>query len=61
MALMKRNTVALKEFMGNHVSEALEVAQPEQFFHLKSSDNIADLGTLQTLISVVPRNVLNHG
>ena len=45
MALMKKNTVALKEFIGNRVLEALEVAQPDQFFHVKSSDNIADLGT----------------
>ena len=45
MALLKKNTVALKEFMGNRVSEALEVADPKQFFHAKSSDNIADLGT----------------
>ncbi len=45
LALLKKNTVALKEFMGNKVTEALEVATPEQFFHVKSSDNIADLGT----------------
>ena len=45
MALMKKDTVALKELMGNRVSEALEVAKPEQLYHVKSSENIADLGT----------------
>ena len=45
MFLMRKNSVALKEFMANRVTEALEVASPDQFYHVKSSDNIADLGT----------------
>ena len=45
MYLMRKNSVALKEFMANRVTEFLEVASPEQVFHVKSNDNIADLGT----------------
>ena len=54
LALLKKNTVALKEFMGNKVTEALEVATPDQFFHVKSADNIADLGTR---VDAVPADI----
>ena len=40
LALLKKDSGALKEFMGNKVSEALETADPAQFFHVKSADNI---------------------
>ena len=45
LALLKKDSGALKEFMGNKVSEVLQTATPDQFFHVKSADNIADLGT----------------
>ena len=45
LALLKKNTVALKEFMGNKVTEFLQVAKPTQVYHVKSEDNVADLGT----------------
>ena len=42
---MRKSSVALKEFMTNRVTEFLEVATPDQVYHVKSRDNIADLGT----------------
>ena len=45
LALLHNDTSALGEFMGNKVTEALEIAQPEEFFHTPSKENIADLGT----------------
>ena len=45
MYLMRKHPVALKEFMANRVTGALEVANPDQIYHMRSSGNIADLGT----------------
>ena len=45
LALLHKDTTALGEFMGNKVTEALEISQSNEFFHVCSKDNIADLGT----------------
>ena len=45
LALLNNETSALGEFMGNRVTEVLETAQPDEFYHVSSEDNIADLGT----------------
>ena len=45
LALMKKDTMALKEYMGNRISEILESTSPDQYFYVKSCDNISDLGT----------------
>ena len=45
LAIIKKDTSALREFMGNRVAEILESTSIEQWHHVKSTDNIADLGT----------------
>ena len=45
LALLQKDSMALKEYMGNRVSECLHLTQPENWFQVKSKDNIADLGT----------------
>ena len=45
MTTLHKGTVALVEFMGNKVTEALETTKPEQWYHTCSKENIADLVT----------------
>ena len=45
LAILQNNTSALKEFMGNRAAECLNSTTIEQWFHMRSKDNIADLGT----------------
>ena len=48
IALIKKDSTALKEFMGNRVAEITSHTDPSQWFHARSEDNIADLGTRAT-------------
>ena len=48
LATLKKDTVALREYMGNRVSEILSSTSIEQWYHVKSKENIADLGTRST-------------
>ena len=45
LATLSKDTGALGEFSGNLVTEILLTTTTEQWFHIKSKDNIADLGT----------------
>ena len=45
LATLRKDTSALREFMGNRVAEILDTTSVEQWFHVKSENNIADLGT----------------
>ena len=45
LATLRNDTSALRQFMGNRVTEALETTTVDQWYHVKSDDNIADLGT----------------
>ena len=43
--MLKKDSVALKEFMGNRVAECLEGSSEVEWFHTPSHLNIGDLGT----------------
>ena len=45
LATLKKDSVALKEYMGNRVAEINASTNSKQWYHVKSRDNIADLGT----------------
>ena len=45
MATLYKDTMALREYMGNRVSEILETTDPDQWHHVNSKENISDLGT----------------
>ena len=45
IATIINQTSALKEYMGNRAGEIRRKSKPENWFHVKSGDNIADLGT----------------
>ena len=45
LATLKKETTALRPYMGNRASECLESSKVEDWFCVKSHDNIADLGT----------------
>ena len=45
LATLKKDSSALREFMGNRVAEILDTTEVKQWYHVKSEDNIADLGT----------------
>ena len=45
LATIKKDSIALKEYMGNRVAEINQYSTPSQWYHVKSADNIADLGT----------------
>ena len=45
LATLLKDTVALKEYMGNRVSEALQTTSVKQWVHIASKLNISDLGT----------------
>ena len=45
IATIAKDSTALKEFMGNRVAEITRNTEPTQWFHVKSANNISDLGT----------------
>ena len=45
LATLAKDSTALKEYMGNRVAEITSHTKTSQWYHVKSSDNIADLGT----------------
>ena len=45
LAVLHKDTVALKEFMGNRASEVLRKSELENWYHVPSKKNISDLGT----------------
>jgi hypothetical protein len=45
IATLAKDSTALKEFMGNRVSEIASRTSLKQWVHVKSEDNISDLGT----------------
>ena len=45
LATLHKDTMALKEYMGNRMSEILETTEPNQWYHVGSKENISDLGT----------------
>ena len=45
LATIRKDSTALKEFMGNRVAEIIECTNVSQWFYVESADNIADLGT----------------
>ena len=45
IATLRKETTALKTYMGNRASEILETTTVDQFLHVDTKDNIADLGT----------------
>ena len=48
LATLHKDTLALKEFMGNRVSEILSTTTVDQWYHVDTKLNIADLGTRTT-------------
>ena len=46
IATINNETSALKEYMGNRVGEIRRHSDPKSWYHAKSADNIADLGTI---------------
>ena len=42
---MTKDTTVLGEFVGNRVAEILHTTSTDQWYHVKSKENIADLGT----------------
>lgn len=45
LATLSKENSALGEFSGNRVAEILDSTEINQWYHIKSNDNIADLGT----------------
>ena len=45
LATLKKETTALKPYMGNRASECLDSSNVEEWYCVKSEDNIADLAT----------------
>ena len=45
LATFSKDSTALNEFTGNSVDEVLNFSDTSQWFHVGSSDNIADIGT----------------
>ena len=45
LAFLHKDTVALKEFIGPRVAEVLETSTPDDWYHVPSASNIADLAT----------------
>ena len=45
LATLSKESSALGEFSGNRVAEILDSTEISQWYHIKSKDNIADLGT----------------
>ena len=45
LATLRKETCALREFMGNRIAEILSSTKVQQWFHTRSKLNIADLGT----------------
>ena len=45
LATLRKDINTLREFMGNRVAEILDSTVVEQWYHVKSKQNISDLGT----------------
>ena len=45
LATLREDSVALKEFMGNRVTECVEGTQEDEWFNTPTDRNISDLGT----------------
>ena len=45
LAILHKETISLKEFMGNRASEVQKKTDVDEWVHTSSKDNIADLGT----------------
>ena len=45
LALLKKDSVSLKEYMGNRVTEVIEGSDEKDWFHVPGAINVADLGT----------------
>lgn len=45
LAILQNTTSPLKEYMGNRASEVHSISDVRRFFHIRSKQNIADLGT----------------
>ena len=45
LATLNKDSTALKEFMGNRVAEIISLSNISQWYHVRSSHNIADLAT----------------
>ena len=45
LALLRKDSTSLKEFMGNRVAECLEGSEETDWWHVPTNLNIADLGT----------------
>ena len=45
LATLRKETAALRPWMGHRVEEILDTTSVDQWVHAKSEDNIADLGT----------------
>ena len=45
LATLSKESTALKEYMGNRVSEIMASTSIYQWYHVRSAENIADLGT----------------
>ena len=50
LALLNKDSLALKDFMGNRVSECHRSVDPSRWYHVKSKDNISDLATRNTAV-----------
>ena len=63
LATLRKNTSALREFMGNRVSEILDTTKVSQWYHVKSKENIADLGTRSnaSLADISPNSEWQNG
>ena len=45
LATLRKETTALRPYMGHRVAECLDTTEARQWFAVKSADNISDLGT----------------
>ena len=63
LATLHKDTVALKEFMGNRVGECLETTDPGDWHHVPSADNVSDLATRcnATLEDISPESAWMKG
>lgn len=63
IATLKKDSVALKEYMGNRVAEINASTNINQWYHVRSEENIADLGTRMTAtdVDVVADSIWQRG
>ena len=50
LAILQKDTAALREYMGNRSSEILSITRVEQWYFIRTKLNIADLGTRKTAV-----------